>query len=224
MSAATTADLRCAYGKLRVHHLAVGPDDRAPLICLHPAPFDGSYFEGFAQPFSGDRNVLAPDYPGYGKSAAPPARPTVDDYAGALLAALLTLTPGKLHLLGFHTGCLVACEMALQQPERIGDLVLIDVPYFNGIAQQKKYAESVTDQPDSWGFAAAFSYPCAARFAALDKRALVIATGSNLAEPTQEATAALNNARLENCADVTRPALKNGRDQFVDLIRAFLHD
>ena len=224
MSTPASAGLNCEYGNLHVRHLATGPDDRTPLICLHPAPFDGSYFTEFAQPFSGDRNVLAPDYPGYGDSAAPPQMPSIDDYARVLLNALNSLAQEKVHLLGFHTGCLVACEMTRQQPERIGDLVLIDVPYFNGESQQEKYAESVTDQPDSWGFAAAFSYPCSARLVDVRHRALVIATGSNLAGPTQEAAKVLSNAELEDCAEVTRPALKNGRDRFVQLIRAFLHD
>ncbi len=224
MRTATTTDLSGPYGNLRVHHLATGPDEKSAIVCLHPVPFDGSYFASFATSFTGERNIWAPDYPGYGESAAPQLQPSIDDYAGALLAALLTLTPGKLHLLGFHTGCLVACEMARQKPGRIGDLVLIDVPYFNGIAQQEKYAESVTARPETWGFAAAFSYPCAARLADVHQRALVIASGSRLAEPTRAAAAVLANAQLENCPEVTRPALENGKEQFARLVRAFLHD
>jgi pimeloyl-ACP methyl ester carboxylesterase len=37
---------------------------------------------------------------------------------------------GPVDLLGFHTGCLVGAEMALQSPAVIRKLVLCDVPYF----------------------------------------------------------------------------------------------
>jgi pimeloyl-ACP methyl ester carboxylesterase len=219
-----TIGLSCTYGNLLVHRLATGPAELTPLICLHPAPFDGTYFAEFAQRFNGERRVLAPDYPGYGGSDAPPSQPSIDDYAAALLQVLDELTTGKVHLLGFHTGCLVACEMARQQSQHVADLVLIDIPYFNGDEQCEKYRQSVTDQPDSWGFGAAFSYPCAERFAAVNNRALVIASGSNLAVPTHDAAAALTRAHLKNCPEVTRPALKNGGERFAQLIRAFLHD
>ncbi len=215
--------LQSPYGGLTVHELAAGPSGRLPLVCLHPAPFDGTYFAGFAAHFPGEREIWAPDYPGYGGSAPPPHQPGIDNYAAALLAALSGLLTGRIHLLGFHTGCLVACEMALQAPDKIADLVLIDVPYYDAATQREKYAADVNDDPATWAFGAAFSYPCAEKLAAVSNRALLIGTGSKLGAPTAAAAAIMPDARLENCPDITRPVFSNGGALFAQLVGAFLH-
>ncbi len=192
---------------------------------LHPAPFDGSYFAGFAEHFAGERDIPAPDYPGYGRSAPPPIAPAVGDYAAALLTAMDDF-PGcrerQPHLLGFHTGCLVACEMARQAPQRISKLVLIDVPFFAGNEQRRKYAEAVTDDPATQGFAAAFSYDCS-QLAQVANAALVIATGGALRDPSIAAAGALPNATLQDCPAIIRPVFTTAGDRLADLVRAFLH-
>lgn len=219
------SELRSRFGVLQVHCLAEGPAERTPLICLHPVPFDGKYFADFALSFGAERTIWAPDYPGYGGSTAPLSQPSIDDYASVILEALSSsdLPINSAHLLGFHTGCLVACEMARQQPDHIADLVLIDVPCYTGAAQRRKYKESVTDEQRSWGFAAAFSYPCDERLALVTNRALLIATGSDLAAPTHKAANLLAHAELKSCPEITRPALANGRASLSSLIRGFLH-
>ena len=77
------------------------------------------------------RRVIAPDYPGYGGSDGPGADPSIADYAKAILEFLDSPdVDGPVDVLGFHTGCLVATEMAILAPERFRRLVLCDVPYF----------------------------------------------------------------------------------------------
>ncbi len=221
-------ELPSLWGKLWVHKLAEASDKQSntPLICLHPAPFDGNYFADFAQCFNGQHNIWAPDYPGYGRSDSSPQAPSIDDYARALLHASDEQLPGEpdhpLHLLGFHTGCLVACEMALQAPERVGGLILIDVPYFTGREQQEKYRENYDGSPQSQGFGATFSYPCAEKLPQVETRTLMIASGSTLNGPTHQAANALANVQLENLPEIGRPVFKTGGKQIADLVGRFL--
>ena len=82
------------------------------------------------------RDVLAPDYPGYGGSTALDTAPAIADFAASMLAGLDAMNPDEpVDVLGFHTGCLVAVEMALAAPERCGRLVLCDIPYFDEARQ-----------------------------------------------------------------------------------------
>ena len=82
------------------------------------------------------RTLIAPDYPGYGGSDPAPEPASVELYASAMLELLENYpVDGPVDILGFHTGCLVANEMALMAPASIRRLLLCDVPYFTADQQ-----------------------------------------------------------------------------------------
>ena len=111
--------------------LTRSPTDNPPLLCLHPAPSSGLYFTTVMPLLHEHRTVIAPDYPGYGGSDEPPEQATIGIYAIAMIELLENYPIDEpVDVLGFHTGCLVAVEMALLAPDRIRRLVLCDVPYF----------------------------------------------------------------------------------------------
>ncbi len=136
-----------SFGQVHVRLLAArGEETRAPLVCLHPAPYSGIYFETVMPMLNTGRRVIAPDYPGYGGSTAPGDTPTIADYASAMLGCIDGLgINSKFDLLGFHTGCLVGADIAIDAPERVRRLVLCDVPYFDPDMQAELVAK-VTDQ------------------------------------------------------------------------------
>ena len=117
-----------SFGQIHLRRLAAREDRAPPLVCLHPAPYSGLYFTTLAPKLNTGRAIVAPDYPGYGLSDPPPGRPTIADYASAMLEAVGG--GGPCDLLGFHTGCLVAAEMALQNPAAIRKLIMVDIPFF----------------------------------------------------------------------------------------------
>ncbi|WP_317928511.1 alpha/beta hydrolase [Halioxenophilus sp. WMMB6] len=103
-----------------------------PLFCLHMSPKSGRIFARFMEAFATDRQVVAPDYPGYGESDSPPATPavTIADYARSVWQVADALSCSAIDLLGYHTGSLVAAEMARQRPDQIGRIVMIGAPVF----------------------------------------------------------------------------------------------
>lgn len=115
----------------QVHALTAGVTaaDRPLLLCLHPAPYSGEYFRTALPALSAGREVIAPDCPGYGRSWIPSAPPSIADYAAVLLDALPSESP--IDLMGFHSGGLVAAEIARAAPERVRRLVLVDAPCFD---------------------------------------------------------------------------------------------
>jgi pimeloyl-ACP methyl ester carboxylesterase len=105
---------------------------RAPdLYCFHPAPFSGVAYTSLMPHLATARRVFAPDYPGHGGSDAFRAQPAIEDYARAMLAVIADHSKGApVDVMGFHTGCLVAAEVALQAPACVRRVALVDVPAF----------------------------------------------------------------------------------------------
>ena len=126
----------------QIHGRRVAPrnsETQPPLVCLHPAPFSGLYFTTVMPLLAIGRTVLAPDYPGYGGSPARKPWSDIAAYASAMLDFADGLQLARIDVLGFHTGGLIASEMALIAADRIRRLVLIDIPFLDAAARQAKY-------------------------------------------------------------------------------------
>ena len=73
------------------------------------------------------REAVAPDYPGYGQSDAPPeqACATIEAYATSVWAVADALGHERIDVFGNHTGGKVAAAMAMAQPDRVGAIVMV---------------------------------------------------------------------------------------------------
>lgn len=119
------------YGQLHVHHALPpggGFDEATPLLCFHQSPMSGRVFRPFLELMARDRSVYAPDTPGFGESDGPAGEPGIADYAAAMLDFIDTMRFRSIDLLGYHTGSLIATELALARPARVRRLVLVAVP------------------------------------------------------------------------------------------------
>lgn len=134
------------YGQVHVRTVAAANGETKPaLVCLHPVPSSGLYFTTAMPMLNDGRRVIAPDYPGYGGSDELTDDASIAAYAKATLQAVAADEP--IDILGFHTGCLVAVEMALRAPTSIRRLVLCDIPYFTGETQQQLAGKMSTPMP-----------------------------------------------------------------------------
>ncbi len=126
---------RYADTRLGQMHLTIwpGPADATlpPIVCVHPVPYSGRYFDGFAAGLSRHVSVIAPDLPGYGGSD-PLAEPVgIADYAAATADALQNLGIGRYVPLGYHVGSVVAGELALARPKRVPAMVFVGYPFLS---------------------------------------------------------------------------------------------
>ena len=147
--------------QIHVRHVPAGDAGAAPLLCLHPAPSSGLYFETVAPLLSANRDVYAPDYPGYGGSDSLPAAPMIDDYAAAMSGVIEQSGDTRFDILGFHTGCLVGAEIARRAPSRVRRLVLCDVPYFDATTREsmkQKMATPMQVTPELSSLAAPWAF------------------------------------------------------------------
>jgi len=95
-----------------------------PLVLLHAFPLNGRMFESQMMAFSGDRRVVAPDYPGFGRSPRTPAQPDVHYYAEGVRGLLDRLHFERVVLGGVSMGGYVAFECMRLFPDRISALIL----------------------------------------------------------------------------------------------------
>lgn len=107
-------------------------NDQPALVCLHATAYSGQTFLPLMRRLAPQRHVIALDTPGYGGSDAPPQRVGLSDYATALTDAVAACSTGAVDLFGYHTGALLAAEMALQAPTSVRRLVLSGIPLFRG--------------------------------------------------------------------------------------------
>jgi pimeloyl-ACP methyl ester carboxylesterase len=157
-----------AYGQ--VHVLSSSPAEvtklKTPVMCLAPNPMTGRYFRLFMEELGQDRVMLAPDYPGLGQSDPPPHPIDMAAYADSIAEVLDALGygdagSGKVDVCGYHTGTMVAVELAVRRPDLVRTLILAGIPYYEAEDRRAQYeknavAKTLTDDfdslRDSWSF------------------------------------------------------------------------
>ena len=182
------------------------------ILFLPPAPYTGAFFDTVRERL--DLLSEAATYPGYG--GLPPTAPTIAAYAQSLLPQ-----PLGTRLVGFHTGCLVALEMAMQDSS-LGELILVDIPFFTQ-AQRAEYAAGLDpDDPEKAAFRAAFAYDTDGALAMSSHPITFVATDSTLFEPTRRAASIVQGCKLVEARHISKPAFDS--EAMADLLRDILSD
>jgi pimeloyl-ACP methyl ester carboxylesterase len=117
-----------AHGQM---HCAVCGDaggDAVPIVLLHQTPRSWREYAAVLPLLGARRRTIALDTAGFGESD-PVAAPCIETWAEAALQALVALGVMRAHVVGHHTGGVVAVEMAARAPERVASLVLSSTPY-----------------------------------------------------------------------------------------------
>jgi len=138
------------FGQVHVlmsEHAGVKPS-HTPVLCLAPNPMTGRYYRLFMQELGRDRKVIAPDYPGLGQSDPPPEAQNMAGYANAMATVLDSLGygedgHGKVDVCGYHTGAMVAIELAILRPDLVRKLILAGIPYYDAEARTEQYEKNV---------------------------------------------------------------------------------
>ncbi len=124
----TQAMIDAGEVRLSVHRAGQG----APLILLHGFPQNHRCWQKVAPTLAEHFHVIVPDLRGYGDSDAPPddaghraysKRRMAEDITGLMAA----LGIERAHLLGHDRGARVAYRMALDHPERVARLGIIEI-------------------------------------------------------------------------------------------------
>ncbi|GAA3191117.1 alpha/beta fold hydrolase [Dactylosporangium siamense] len=120
------------HGQLHYAESGAGP----AVLLLHQTPRSHDEYRDVLPILAGAGfRAIAMDTRGFGRSAAPPAAATIEDYADGVTALLDALGLDRVHLVGHHTGGVVAVEVAARWPDRVDRLVLSSTPYLDAEAR-----------------------------------------------------------------------------------------
>ena len=112
---------------MRVHYRDEGPRDAPVLVCLHGTFSSLHTWDGWVDALADDYRIVRPDLPGHGLTGPhPEARYAMADYVAFLAALLEELDVERVAVAGNSRGGEVAWRFALDHPERVTALVLLD--------------------------------------------------------------------------------------------------
>ena len=130
-------------------HGQIYPNKGQTIVCLHPMPYSGRYYETFCKTLTETTSFssLCLDMIGYGQSASINNPISIQDYARSVIEALDQLISDKfinkdISLLGFHTGSAIANEIAVMEPKMINKLIFVTYPYFEA-SDRKERLDSI---------------------------------------------------------------------------------
>ena len=115
----------------QIHYRSAGNGE--PILMLHQTPRSSDEFVDVMPIFAKHHfRSIAMDTLGYGDSYIPLRNnTTIQDFASVAIELLDSLGIERAHIVGHHTGAVIAIEIASQYPERVEKLVLSAAPYVN---------------------------------------------------------------------------------------------
>jgi pimeloyl-ACP methyl ester carboxylesterase len=103
---------------------AGNPSEATTLLLLHGFPSSSAQYEQLMQRLAGRHHVIAPDYPGFGRSPALAGGTTFDRLADVIDAFTEAKELNRFTLYMFDFGSPVGFRIATRHPERVEGLVL----------------------------------------------------------------------------------------------------
>ncbi len=113
----------------QIHSVACGPAEAPVVLLLHQSPRSWQEYRAVL-PILGSRyRAVAMDTVGFGDSARGTEPATIEHWASVAVELLDHLEVERAHVVGHHTGGVVAVELAASHGDRVHGLVLSSTPY-----------------------------------------------------------------------------------------------
>jgi len=124
--------IRRAYARVphgQLHYAECGDAAAPAVLLLHQSPRSWAEYRAVL-PLLGVRyRAIAMDTVGFGASDPLPGVASIEAWAGAAVQLLDALGIARAHVVGHHTGGVIAAELAARHGARVGALVLSSTPF-----------------------------------------------------------------------------------------------
>ena len=155
-TSATTTYHRVQVEGISVFYREAGPTDAPTIVLLHGYPSSSRMFDALIPLLATQYHLIAPDYPGFGQSQAPPPSRyhySFDHLAATVNALLEQLQVGKYALYLQDYGGPVGFRIATAHPQRLEALVIQNAnSYIEGLGAKwagiAQYWESPVAHPE----------------------------------------------------------------------------
>ena len=106
-----------------------------PTVVLgHSSTGSGGQWRPLLERLASRFRLIAPDHIGYGRTGPHPGDLPVMEHEKAIVAALIDLVPGPVHLVGHSLGGGIMARVAAHAPERVRSLTMIEPTLFHLLA------------------------------------------------------------------------------------------
>ena len=109
----------------------VGSDDGPPVALIHGLGLCRRVWDGLLPAFAGFR-VLNYDLHGHGQGGPPSSEPTLRLFADQLARLMDHVGMARSHVVGFSIGGMINRRFALDHPDRVASLVILNSPHDRG--------------------------------------------------------------------------------------------
>lgn len=136
------------FGQL--HYMEARPErpSARTLILLHQNPSSSEEYRHLLCEMARDRRVVAFDTPGFGMSARPDRPLAIADYAAAFAEGMAAMGLDEpVDLFGFHTGTLLAIELAALIGDQARHIALSGIPFRPEAERAERLAQIHAVQP-----------------------------------------------------------------------------
>jgi pimeloyl-ACP methyl ester carboxylesterase len=128
----------------QIHYATAGQGK--PILLLHQTPRSWDEYRDVL-PIIGNRyRAIAMDTIGFGDSYRPLQEHSIELYAQGVIQFLDVLALERVHLVGHHTGGVIAVEVAASYPERVDKLILSSTPFVDAADRERRKSRPPIDE------------------------------------------------------------------------------
>jgi pimeloyl-ACP methyl ester carboxylesterase len=145
----TEPSIDLAYARTdrgRIHYAQCG--EGPPVLLLHQTPRSWDEYRELLPLLGRHLRAIAMDTPGMGASDPVIGEVSIEAFAEAAFALCDHLDIERPHVMGHHTGGVIALEMAAARPERVDHLVLSSTPWIDAAARERRQSRPPIDAVD----------------------------------------------------------------------------
>jgi pimeloyl-ACP methyl ester carboxylesterase len=122
-----------------------GPADAPVLALIHGLGLNRRIWDRYRSRLGQRYRVLTYDLYGHGESAAPPQAPDLALFSGQLVGLMDELAIEQCALVGFSLGGMINRRLALDYPERVTALAILNSPHERGREAQSRAEQQAMD-------------------------------------------------------------------------------
>lgn len=115
----------------RLHYASCGEPGAPAVLLLHQTPRSWTEYRAVLPLLDPDFHAIAMDTAGFGDSEPLPGKPSIEGWAEVAVHLLDSLGILRAHVVGHHTGGVIAVELAATHGRRVLSVVLSSTPYTN---------------------------------------------------------------------------------------------
>ncbi|MEW5890470.1 MAG: alpha/beta hydrolase [Pseudomonadota bacterium] len=142
-------NIRRAFADLadgQIHYAECGPREAEAVLLLHQTPRSWAEYRQVLPILGARYRAVAMDTIGFGDSVVPPWPGSIEHWAAVAAELLDALGIARAHVVGHHTGGVIAVELAAAFPQRVGRLVLSSTPYTDAAFRRARARQPPIDQ------------------------------------------------------------------------------